>query len=65
MAFREGQKKGVGHNLALERKLYAEWVAEQGAEKAREAERVKEMMESEPSVTIDSPIDANVWKVLV
>ena len=23
------------------------------------------MMESEPKITIDSPIDANVWKVLV
>jgi urea carboxylase len=65
MAFREGQKKGIEHNLALEKRLYGEWVAEQKAEKAREAERVKEMMESEPSITIDSPIDANVWKVLV
>lgn len=65
MAFREGQRKGVEHNLALEKKLYGEWVAEQEAEKAREAERVKEMMESEPSITIESPIDANVWKVLV
>jgi hypothetical protein len=43
--------------------LYGEWVAEQEAEK-RDAERVKEMMESEPSITIDSPIDANVWKVV-
>jgi urea carboxylase len=49
----------------LEKKLYGEWVAEQEAEKKRDAERVKEMMESEPSITIDSPIDANVWKVLV
>ncbi|KAF8850290.1 hypothetical protein BDZ45DRAFT_197031 [Acephala macrosclerotiorum] len=65
IAFREGQKKGVEHNLALEKKLYGEWVAEQEAEKAREAERVKEMIESEPSIAIDSPIDANVWKVLV
>lgn len=45
--------------------MYGEWVAEQEAEKKRDAERVKEMMESEPSITIDSPIDANVWKVLV
>ncbi|KUJ11040.1 uncharacterized protein LY89DRAFT_625418 [Mollisia scopiformis] len=65
ISFREGQKKGVAHNLALEKKLYGEWVTEQEAEKAREVERVKEMMESEPSITIDSPIDANVWKVLV
>lgn len=64
-AFREGQKKGVEHNLKLEKKLYGEWVAEQEAEKKRDAERVKEMMEAEPSITIDSPIDANVWKVLV
>jgi urea carboxylase len=65
IAFREGQKKGVEHNLQLEKKLYGEWVAEQEAEKKRDAERVKEMMEAEPSITIDSPIDANVWKVLV
>jgi len=65
MAFREGQKKGVEINLAKEKKLYGEWVAEQEAEKKRDAERVKEMMEAEPSITIDSPIDANVWKVLV
>jgi urea carboxylase len=65
ISFRELQKKGVAKNLALEKKLYGEWVAEQEAEKEREAARVKEMMGSEPSITIDSPIDANVWKVLV
>jgi urea carboxylase len=64
-AFRERQQKGVAENLAIEKKLYGAWVAEQEAEKEREADRVKEMMDSEPSITIDSPIDANVWKVLV
>jgi allophanate hydrolase subunit 1 len=64
-AFRSAQKKGVAENLATEKRLYGEWVAAQEAEKEKEAERVKEMMDSEPSITIDSPIDANVWKVLV
>jgi urea carboxylase len=63
--FREKQRKGVEDNLAIEKKLYGEWVAEQEAEKEREAERVKEMMNVEDSITINSPIDANVWKVLV
>lgn len=63
--FRERQQKAVAENLAIEKRLYGEWVAEQEAEKEREAERVKEMMDSEPSITINSPIDANVWKVLV
>jgi urea carboxylase len=49
----------------LEKKLYGEWVAEQEVEKVREAERLKERMGSEPSITIDSPIDVNVWKMLV
>jgi len=64
-AFRDGQKKGVAANLATEKKLYGEWVAAQEAEKEKEAERVKKMMDSKPGITIDSPIDANVWKVLV
>lgn len=47
--------------------MYGEWVAGQAAEREREAERVKGMMEGgeEAKVTVDSPIDANVWKVLV
>jgi urea carboxylase len=65
ISFRGGQKKGVAENLAIEKRLYGEWVAAQEKEKEKDAQRVKEMMESEPSITIDSPIDANVWKVLV
>lgn len=64
-AFRERQKKAVAENLAIEKKMYGEWVAAQEAEKEEEAKRVKEMMDAEPAITIDSPIDANVWKVLV
>ncbi|TVY80340.1 putative urea carboxylase [Lachnellula suecica] len=64
-AFRDLQRKSVANNLAIEKKLYGDWVAEQEAEKEREANRVKEMMDAEPAITIDSPIDANVWKVLV
>jgi allophanate hydrolase subunit 1 len=64
-AFREGQRKGVAENLAIEKRLYGEWVAAQEAEKERELKRVKGMMDAEPKVTIDSPIDANVWKVNV
>ncbi|KAG0648468.1 Urea amidolyase [Hyphodiscus hymeniophilus] len=63
--FRERQRKAVVENLAIEKRLYGEWVAAQEAEKEKEAERVKEMMNAEPSITINSPIDANVWKVLV
>lgn len=62
--FREGQKKGVGENLEKEKKMYSEWVAAQEAERGEEEKRVKHMMR-EPKITIDSPIDANVWKVLV
>lgn len=65
VAFRDGQKKGVAELLATEKKLYGEWVAQQEAEKAIEAEKLKGMMESEPAITIESPIDANVWKILV
>jgi urea carboxylase len=36
--FREGQKEGVAANLAIEKKLYGEWVAELEAEK-KEAEK--------------------------
>ncbi|TAQ89761.1 hypothetical protein B7494_g1936 [Chlorociboria aeruginascens] len=63
--FREGRDKCVEENLDIEKRLYREWVAVQEAEKEKEAERVKEMMNPEPSITIDSPIDANVWKILV
>lgn len=66
-AFRARQREAVAGNLAVERKMYGEWVAGQAAEREREAERVKGMMEGgeEAKVTVDSPIDANVWKVLV
>ncbi|RFU25545.1 hypothetical protein B7463_g10792, partial [Scytalidium lignicola] len=64
-AFKEGQKKGMAEQLVIENTLFAEWKAEQAAEEAREAERLKSIMDSEPAITIDSPINANVWKVLV
>lgn len=63
--FKERQKKGVAMKSNEENRLYGEWVAMQEAQKEAEAERLKEMMNSEPAVTIDSPIDANVWKVMV
>jgi urea carboxylase len=65
VSFKAGQADGVKMKVEEERRKYGEWVAEQETQKAREAERLKEMMTSEPAVTIDSPIDANVWKVLV
>jgi len=68
--FRERQKSGVAEQLSIEQRLYGEWVAEQEADKKAEAERLKELVESgkgedQAAVTIDSPIDANVWKALV
>jgi len=65
----ERLKRGVYEQLAIEQKLYGEWIAEQEAVKKAEAERLKQLVESgkgeEVTITIDSPIDANVWKVLV
>lgn len=65
IAFKERQKKGVAEQLAIEQKLYAEWTSEQEVQKEREAERLKGILSSEPAITIDSPMDANVWKLMV
>jgi urea carboxylase len=66
LAFRAGQAQGIAANSAIEQKLYGEWVEAQEAEKVAEEKRMRELMHSRKEVrTIDSPIDANVWKVLV
>jgi allophanate hydrolase subunit 1/biotin carboxyl carrier protein len=67
IAFKEGQRKGVEEQLALETRLYAEWKAQKEAEAAEEAIRLKELVSEalDPSLQVTSPMDANVWKVLV
>ncbi|RDW60679.1 hypothetical protein BP6252_12062 [Coleophoma cylindrospora] len=66
VAFKEGQRKGVAEQLAIENKMYSDWTAGLAATAASEAERLKEIMLLNPNpINIDSPIDANVWKVEV
>lgn len=66
IAFRDGQKKGIAEQLSIENELYTGWTTQLGEESAREAERLKAILEANPNpVNIESPIDANVWKVLV
>jgi urea carboxylase len=65
LAFRSKQKAAIKQNLEIEKKLFSEWSASKQAEEEKEKERVKHMIGDESKITIDSPIDANVWKVLV
>jgi urea carboxylase len=64
-AFKQRQKAGTQEMQDLEDKLYAEWMQEKEAEEQREKDRLKELRDEGPKITVDSPIDANVWKVLV
>lgn len=66
LQFREGQKRGMAERQAVEKQLFAEWKEGQAVEERREAERLASVMGSqEAKITVDSPMDANVWKVLV
>ncbi|KAL3420530.1 urea carboxylase [Phlyctema vagabunda] len=66
ISFKESQRQGVAEQLAIENKMYADWTAGLAATAASEAERLKTILEMNPNpINIDSPIDANVWKVEV
>ncbi|KAF4636666.1 hypothetical protein G7Y89_g1423 [Cudoniella acicularis] len=66
MAFRKAQKNGVAEQLTIENERYLGWTRTLAENSAREAKRLKAILESNPNpVNIESPIDANVWKVEV
>lgn len=63
--YKERQAEGTKKMLEIENQLYGEWMTAKEEDEKNEAERLKELAEGGPTITIDSPIDANVWKVLV
>ncbi|KAH6662115.1 allophanate hydrolase subunit 2-domain-containing protein [Halenospora varia] len=66
MRFKDGQKRGVAQELAVENEMFSKWTATLAENAAKEEERLKEIMLLNPNpVNIESPIDANVWKVEV
>lgn len=66
LTFKEGQRIGTAKQLEIENKLYAKWMFEREAEALKDGEmREKLLAEAEQSVKIESPINANVCKVLV
>lgn len=66
VAFRDGQRKGMMEQTSIENEMYTGWTKQLQEESAKEAERLKAILEANPNpVNIESPIDANVWKVLV
>ncbi|KAH8685367.1 urea carboxylase [Tricladium varicosporioides] len=66
MRFKEGQKRGIAQELAVENEMFSKWTTTLAENAAKEEERLKEIMLLNPNpVNIESPIDANVWKVEV
>ncbi|KAI9745921.1 MAG: hypothetical protein M1818_000602 [Claussenomyces sp. TS43310] len=66
-AFHAAQNQGMAERLAVENALYRDWVVEREVQRDADAARLQSMLESgaESAITIDSPMNANVWKVLV
>lgn len=66
ISFKEGQRRGVSEQLSIENNMYSDWTTGLAATAASEAERLKAILDANPNpINIDSPIDANVWKVVV
>lgn len=63
-AYKARQARGTAEQAQLERTLYAEWTSEMAQRESDEAEHLKQILAME-SLKVESPMDANVWKVEV
>ena len=62
--YRQRQAKGIAEQGEIERGLYDEWTNDLKLREQEEAERLKSLL-AESTIAVDSPMDANVWKVEV
>lgn len=62
--YRQRQAQGVAEQGAVEQSLYDEWVNDLKLREQEEAERLQSLL-AESTMAVDSPMDANVWKVEV
>lgn len=65
LRFRQLQKEGIEKMQELETSMYADWAKAEKAKAAERLDHVSTLKTDKTAVEIVSPINANVWKVLV
>ncbi|KKY24949.1 putative urea carboxylase [Phaeomoniella chlamydospora] len=63
--YRDRQRAAAKEQLAIENKMLSEWMESKASAAQSEAQQLQSILESDSGLMISSPIDANVWKVLV